>query len=573
MAAQAAARKKAKPKGKGSFGYPWGTERPNDVLRRLEEAQFAQAEDEIRQIEAETARRIRKIKLRMVILDQVKRGVQQCCVVTPGGKFRFSRDLADAAGPMIDLGVVREVVDLDKRRPGRPSATANPDMQALRSVMRELVHEPAAHYRRRLTNGLTVTAPVIGIECKSTPREIAVGSDGEAASSPTALAPASDIVVPAESEPSAETAVIVGEVATWETLRAEAEPEPVAERDFDPAVQRILADALSTIDMEGDERDWVESIDQQVEADPLLVSRMRVSGGYGFRAQTQEREQSRMARLDLSLLPEDLRAPLFPEMTGDPNSPVPALQAEFWEHGLPWFAKDEDLSETDIRKMMDVARAYQIGTFKPRDDYAWEVGIRQAGGLHRMMGRYTEMLKEPRRIEALRHEVWPLVAARRDILNGLAADVASGKLTFSPLSDRPEDLERSLEYTMFREADYTLLNSLNRTYWDMWALRMVDKLDWPAGLSRRELSEKFGAGQPLDTPPNLCVYDPSYPDWLVPYHYRAIENGGILVHAGGEPFDMSQVQVEMIRYPTMEAFWDGVCEILSNQPIRGIDVV
>lgn len=591
MAARAATAKKAKGKAssKGSFGYPWGTERPNAVIERLSEAQFAQAEEEIRQIQAETARRIRQIEMRVAVLDQVKRGVQQCCVMSPGGKFRFSRDLADAAGPMFDLSMAREVVDLDKRRPGRPSATANPEMQALRSIMRELVHEPAAQQRKRLASA--AADPSNG-DCKLPRRRISPVRSP--VSSPTALpaslAPVSEIVVPlmsgvetamasaeagGEANPTGIDLAVAAQAALPEPEPVfEPEPEPEPEPEIDEAARRLLADSLTVVDRNGDRQEWTALVDREAEGASLFQPRSYVGRVMYFQAQTAERIESRSTRLDWNLLPEGLRQPALPELTSDPNTPVPALQAEFWGFGLPWTAPPEELAEPDVRKMLDVGRAFELGYYQPRTDQEWGRTVRMSGGVHRVAQRFEILMQDPRAVEVLRHEVWPLVLARRDILNGLAADVAAGKLTYAPLSDRERDRNHSLEYLMFKVADFDVLNSLNRTYWDMWALRMVDKLDWPEGLSRRELSEKFGAGQRIDYPPNLCVYDPAYPDWLVPYHYRAIENAGVLVHVDGEPIDVTGMLLsEQIIEPSLESFWDMVEKRLSATEIRGIDVV
>lgn len=546
MAVHVATGRKPKAKtsprsGSGSFGYPWGTERPNTLNERLGLAQFTLAEDEIREIEAEAKRKIRQIRMRVAVLDQIRHGVQKCCTMKADGKLRFNRKLADAAGALFDVSMACEVVDLDRRRPGRPSATANAERQALRAVMRELVHDPAAEYRRRQIEGSVAPDGGGGSECKTRRHPISVVGTGEVAGGVSPLTPASDIVVPPVAETEVEASLTGRHSDLTTVTEAEPEPEPMSPPESDPDVLRAIAADLAETDMASERFEWNGALEVLVTEDPALPFRMPGGGTGYFPSHSRERQALREKRLNAELLPADQREPILPELTSDPNKPIPALVDVIWGMGLPWDKDPREASEAELRAMLDVSASNELGYLRVSDDGEWDRTLRRAGSLAEVARRFDNLLQGSRESEALRREVWPLVLARRDCLNALRFDVASGKITYSPLSDHVEDMEKSLEYSLFKRADFDLLNSLHEHYWRKYCL-IVDNLDWPKGLSRRELYEKFGAGESPDEIPNLCVYDPRYPNWLVPPHFRAIENAGLVAHINQGPMDISILQ-------------------------------
>ncbi len=531
---QAATRKKPKVKasprsGAGSFGYPWGTERPNAVYERLGMAQFAQAEDEIRQVEAEAARRIRQIRMRMDVLDQIKRGVQKCCTVMADGKLRFSRELADAAGPLFDVSMAREVVDLDKRRPGRPSATANQETQALRAVMRELVHDPAAEYRRRQIEGGVTPDGAGGGECKTRRRPVAADTEV------SPLAPAGDIVVPPSAETEVEAALSegVGDIHDEAVAGAEALTLPILVSEVDVAEARSPALLASLARLEEAVIEWdtidaakarirqsaarltnpaqVDAITALIAAAPTVISRRRFY--------LPDQEAMRVASMDFVRVPGGADPTFGDHWSIDPASPPTEIFEEFPGCDLPWDASYDSLSEDDARRMWGLAirddadRAYAYPLMK------WRQDVKFYRGVPAMFETYASHLELRREEETYRRQAWELVIARRDLIKGLLRMLALDELTLDPASWRLRDRMRSVRYLVFRNSDFMFLLLMNVKLWPVYALRSVDKLPWLEGFDRRSLISDFGGAMDPDVCPPIGAWD-RLPLWLLPeVHY------------------------------------------------------
>lgn len=552
MAVQVATRKKPKAKasprsGSGSFGYPWGTERPNAVYERLGMAQFAQAEDEIRQVEAEAARRVRQIRMRMDVLDQIKRGVQKCCTVMADGKLRFSRELADAAGPLFDVSMAREVVDLDKRRPGRPSATSNLETQALRAVMRELVHDPAAEYRRRQIEGGVAPDGAGGSECKTRRRPVAIVPLGEVATQVSPLAPAGDIVVLPSVETEVEAAlsdevgdipdeaeaVAEAEASTLSTLVPEVRGEAVPEVLPEVVEARSPALLASLVRLEEAVIEWdtidavkarirqstarltspaqVDGITSLITAAPTVISRRRFY--------LPDQEAMRLASMDFVRVPGGVDPTFGDHWSIDPASPPTEIFEEFPGCDLPWDAPYDGLSEDDARRMWGLAinddadRAYVYPLMK------WRQDVKFYRGVPAMFETYASHLELRREEETYRRQAWELVIARRDLIKGLLRMLALDELTLDPASWRLRDRMRSVRYLVFRNSDFMFLLLMNVKLWPAYALRSVDKLSWLEGFDRRSLIADFGGEMDPDVCPPIGAWD-RLPLWLLPeVHY------------------------------------------------------
>lgn len=523
MSAQVA----VKQSGSSTFGYPWGTERPTAFMKRLDQAIHSSCEDEIRRIREEADRKIRQIEIRQLVLMQIRDGVANCCVQTSSGKLRFKRKLADAAGPLVDVEALRGVVDLDRRCPGRPSVNENSETLALRSILRELVYDPAAEERERR-----------GAEARQAERaKPARRVKSETIRLVTDGAPEPEIVSAAEVVAHVPDAVAVLSAANEDVVGADegfaVEPEhveAVLEQDDEPAsaaapalLPALLAEVASVL----------EDID---DADPRAVEPSSYIGNV-VDLFSPEIEAQRLSARDPKRVPEGFDPAWAEHWQLDPNAHLAEMYAEFITFGAAIDKAPEDLTDEEARLLLgpvlfglpydyyknpakyeDVKLPQVFTREKDVPEIRWQGEIARAGGtLQQIAIKYKDNVDARREIERARHRMWPLAVRRRDFIKGLMISAAVGDLTFAPISSRMSDLRRSVQWRVFREADHNWLLSISLSDQKLYTQQILDKLPWPAGLSRIELMERFGAGAAPTALENLSSYGRP-PHWLVPDH-------------------------------------------------------
>lgn len=509
MSAHAAVRES----GPGSFGYPWGTQRPTAFIEQLDRAIHPSEEDEMRRLDEEYERKKRQVRLRRSVLTQIRDSVANCCVPTSSGKLRFKRKLADAAGPLVDFEALRGVVDLDRRRPGRPSANKNSDIQALRSVLRELVYDPAAEERERR-----------GAEVRQASR----ASEGSVAKPRPAL----KVVNELKSEAEAETevgggpAIVSASDVVGSALDAVALPDP-ANEDTAAAVvpepgrepEPLAAPAL--LSSQG-----AEMMAAMRDGGPLIASAQVVD----FFSKAVEAERAQL--LVPKRMPKAIDLTWADHWDLDPNAPLPEMIEVFQAFGAAIDKRPEDLTDDEAfllgasavfptlnwdrttRKDVPNPKAFRRG--EPVPKFQWENEIRISGGTVQMLvAKWGRLVDDLRLEERTRRAMWPLAIARRDLIKRLMTEVSAGTLSFAPRSSRWADLARSVQWRVFRDADHEPLLLLTHYEMELYQQRILDKLPWPEGLSRIELMQAFSEGMPLDKARGIVAYS-TRPKWLVP---------------------------------------------------------
>jgi hypothetical protein len=134
-----------------------------------------------------------------------------------------------------------------------------------------------------------------------------------------------------------------------------------------------------------------------------------------------------------------------------------------------------------------------------------------------------------------RIKLWPLAIQRRDTIKALMERVAVGELTFEPVSMRQDDLERSVRWLVFRNADHDWLFDLSRHEIRSYTQQLLDVIPWPPGLSRVDLLETFGCEQDQRQLPNMSSYGRP-PLWMVPEeNWIHAEHFGLRHASGVDP--------------------------------------
>ncbi|MCP1535662.1 hypothetical protein [Methylorubrum extorquens] len=246
-----------------------------------------------------------------------------------------------------------------------------------------------------------------------------------------------------------------------------------------------------------------------------------------------EVEAERARRRDPRRLPADYDPAWADHWPRDPNVPLPEMMAEFLAFGTAIDTPPGELSDEEARLLAGPAifpkpLDYNSVTDKERPgrDFftreqdmpprAWELEIRLAGGTAQKLVAKNGLYINPFRAEERsRRRMWPLVVARRDLIKGLMEGLAVGEFSFEPVSMSEADLVRSVRWRVFREADHDWLGLVGRDDLQLYYTRILDKLPWPTGLSRRDLVVRFGQGQAPDEMPNLSTQGRP-PVWLLP---------------------------------------------------------
>lgn len=266
----------------------------------------------------------------------------------------------------------------------------------------------------------------------------------------------------------------------------------------------------------------------------------------------------------------------------DPLAPLPDMVREFITFGTAVDKRPEDLTDEEARLLAGPAMFPIPEDFDPADyrgrplppfftrekdvsAYEWKAEITRAGGtMQKLVARNALYIDEVREIERARRRMWPYAVARRDLIKGLMEGLAVGELSFEPVSMAPADLARSVCWLVFRWADHDWLQLIANADLDLYYTRILDKLPWPEGLSRRVLLERFGKGVDLTSPLNMSSQDrpPLFlfeeGEWVygTGFGIRAADGGRInLPRAGIEPgpdFGTIDCRVPIERDPDVD---------------------
>ncbi|WP_238224514.1 hypothetical protein [Methylorubrum aminovorans] len=338
-------------------------------------------------------------------------------------------------------------------------------------------------------------------------------------SAPVAVAPVSEILVP---EPQVE--------ARAEAVR---EPEVLAPRVILPALSREMSDVLGDVDRP--EEDQMG----QVEAGTITDKVLDVF--------SPEILAERAKRRDPRRLPAGYDPSWADSWVRDPIAPLPEMVREFITFGTAVDKRPEELTDEEARLLAGPGMFPMPLGFNPNDykdrrpprfftrekdvpSFEWEAEITRAGGtMQKLVASNALYIDEFREIERSRIRMWPYAVARRDFIKGLMDGLAVGELTFEPVSMAEDDLLRSVRWRVFASADHNWLQMIPNADLDLYYTRILDKLSWPAGLSRLELLQRFGQGDDLTNPPNMSSQGRP-PRWLLP-DQDWIEGEGFGIHA------------------------------------------
>lgn len=297
------------------------------------------------------------------------------------------------------------------------------------------------------------------------------------------------------------------------------EPEVLSLRVILPALTQDVADVLGDVDRP--EEDGVG----QVEAGTITDKVLDVFSAEVLAERAKRRDPRRLsAGYDPSWADAWVR---------DPNAPLPEMVREFITFGTAVDKRPEELTDEEARllagpAMFPIPDGFNPNDYKDRPPprfftrekdvpvFEWKAEITRAGGtMQKLVASNALYINEFREIERSRRRMWPYAVARRDLIKGLMDGLAVGELTFDPVSIAEDDLERSVRWLVFRSADHDWLQMIPNADLDLYYTRILDKLSWPAGLSRLELLERFGQGDDLTNPPNMSSQGRP-PRWLLP---------------------------------------------------------
>jgi hypothetical protein len=270
-----------------------------------------------------------------------------------------------------------------------------------------------------------------------------------------------------------------------------------------------------------------------------------------------EVEQERLRRADPARLPKGYDPTWADHWQEDPNAHLPEMYAEFITFGTAIDKAPEDLTDEEARLLLGpVLFGLPYDYHKNPAKYEgvklppvftrekdvpgllWQGEIARAGGsIQQIAVKYKDNVDLWREVERARRRMWPFALRRRDVIKDLMTAVAVGEMSFAPASSAQADLDRSVQWWVFRHADHDWLVTSGREDWKIYAWRMLDKLPWPAGLSRIELLERFGAGMKPTDVPNLSSQGQP-PKWLVPDHKWIYSPDYKLLTVHGEPLDL-----------------------------------
>ncbi|WP_342165372.1 hypothetical protein [Methylobacterium sp. SD21] len=353
---------------------------------------------------------------------------------------------------------------------------------------------------------------------------------------PSPLAPPSDILIPLEAVTPAPEAAVV------ET------PEPVQEvlpPVIAPALQAAAFLAMGDIDAPED--------DEMIE---VLTTTDKVIDVFSPAVLTE-----RAARRDFSRWPTGYDPTWADHWERDPYHRLAEMVAEFPCFGAATDKAPGDLTDEEARVLIGSAVFRRPRNFDPKDfqgrlappiysqlteldPAVWRREIASGGGtLQKAVAAKRLYIDPMREIERSRVRMWPLAVSRRDAIKDYMDALAVGEMTFEPVSDAKADLMRSVRYRVFRGPDHDWVGLPSRQDLEIYYLRILDKLPWPAGLSRIELVERFGQGMSATDIQNMSLMGRP-PEWLLPERlWRDIDHGTLDL-GNGVTLSIDDVEIE-----------------------------
>ena len=494
--------------------YCWGSERPSArrvrLARQIEATQALKAAAEL-----EYQRKLAEIEA----LEAVRvADLQEVEVMTHGGAAPYDRSLE--ADPKIAGRTRAENTQaLYGRGAKLTRSTMATQVIAVGDGSLEIRKGAKASGRKRSSKPARVAPGGRKSRASEVVDRVDVTAAETSAQAAVAVAPESEILVP---EPQAEARAV--EVR---------EPEVLAPRVILPALSREVSDVLGDVDRpEEDEAG-------QVEAGTITDKVLDVF--------SPEVLAERAKRHDPRRLPAGYDPSWADAWVRDPLAPLPEMVREFITFGTAVDTRPEDLTDEEARLLAGPAMFPMPEGFNPADyvkrppphfftrekdvpAYEWNAEITRAGGtMQKLVASNALYINEVREIERARRRMWPYAVARRDLIKGLMVGLAVGELTFEPISMGEDDLQRSVRWLVFRSADHDWLQMVPNADLDLYYTRILDKLSWPAGLSRLELLQRFGQGDDLTNPPNMSSQGRP-PRWLLP-DQDWVEGGGFGIRA------------------------------------------
>lgn len=493
--------------------YCWGSERPSArrvrLARQIEATQALKAAAEL-----EYQRKLAEIEaleaVRVADLEEVE-------VMTHGGAAPYDRSL-----------------EADPKIAGRTRAE---NTQALYGRGAKLTRSTMATQVIAVGDGsleIRKGAKAKGRKRPSKPARVAPGGRKPRASE---VVDTVDVVAETSTQAAValapESEILVPEAQVEARAEAVREPEVLAPRVILPALSREVSDVLGDVDRpEEDEAG-------RVEAGTITDKVLDVFSPEALAERAKLRDPRR--------LPAGYDPSWGDAWVRDPLAPLPEMVREFITFGTAIDKRPEDLTDEEARLLAGPAMFPVPEDFNPADythrppphfftrekdvpEFEWRAELTRAGGtMQKLVANNALYINEYREIERSRRRMWPFAVARRDLIKGLMEALAVGELTFEPVSMEEDDLLRSVRWRVFRSADHAWLQMVPNADLDLYYTRILDKLSWPAGLSRLELLQRFGQGDDLTNPPNMSSQGRP-PRWLLP-EQDWVEGGGFGLRA------------------------------------------
>ena len=512
----------------GEVSYAWGSERPSARRARLKhKIEAAQALKAAAALEYE--RKLAEIEAieaaRVADLDEVD-------LMTSGGAAPYNRDLE--ADPQVagrirventqalygrGRKLVRSTLPTQVLKAGETARNAR---KGVKATGRKAAGRPKA----------SRVAPSVRPVHDADPTSSSAQPAGLTSQGPVDDAPQSEIVVP-DAVPATPEATVPVQVVL----------PPV----ITPAFEASVFLAMGDIDApESDEMIEVSTITDKVidVFSPAILA-------------------ERAARRDPSRLPPGYDPTWADHWQRDPLHRLSEMVAEFPTFGAAT-DKSPDLLTDDEARVLAGSALFRLTGNQTLADYAgktlppiysqlteldpvlWRREIVRGGGTLQKLVANKRMYIDPfREVERSRVRMWPLAVSRRDAVKSYMEALAVGEMTFEPASDAQADLMRSVRYRVFRGPDHNWVGLPSRLDLEIYYTRILDKLPWPAGLSRIELVERFGQGMGPKDIQNLSLLGRP-PTWLLSDKRWSDITSGVMDLGDGQTVSLEDGDFEVV---------------------------
>lgn len=488
------------------YRYHHGCERPKTALARYDRVIQSEAEERAR-IAADLEEAQRKAQRALAQLEARTREAEMSkarleFMLDEKGHYvgeRLPQMLKRYPMPAEEIAVVP--VKRGRGRPRKDGSPAQPRSEAERTASRARRSSGnRAWDKRGRSAAFRLRVPAAISDLNDTGNMVTADASTQAAIA----------LVPDRESPGPEPEARGPEVLQPQSVEPVVQP-PLAAALILPALTREVGDLLGDVDNpDEDERG-------QIEAGTISDKVLDIFSAEALAERAKLRDPRRLpAGYDPSWADAWVR---------DPLAPLPEMVREFITFGTAVDKRPEDLTDEEARLLAGPAMFPIPEDFDPADyrgrplppfftrekdvsAYEWKAEITRAGGtMQKLVARNALYIDEIREIERARRRMWPYAVARRDLIKGLMEGLAVGELSFEPVSMAPADLARSVRWLVFRWADHDWLQLIANADLDLYYTRILDKVPWPEGLSRRALLERFGKGVDLTSPLNMSSQD------------------------------------------------------------------